>query len=101
VAAFLDGFAAWWTLSRESARLGAEQEAIFRAAFPEAKAVVDPPLQMARNLASLQRAQGLASETDFLALATDLGRALASAPGKVKRLDYKDGKLATTVEGAK
>jgi general secretion pathway protein L len=91
----------WWTLSREAARLGGEQDAIFRNAFPEAKAVVDPPLQMARNLAALQRSRGVASETDFLALASELGRALAATPGKVKRLDYQDGRLTSNAEAAK
>jgi general secretion pathway protein L len=100
-ACFLNSLAGWWTFARESARLTADQEAIFRAAFPEARAVVDPPLQMARNLAALQRSRGLASETDFLALASELGRSLAANPGKVQRLDYKDGKLTRAAAGAK
>ena len=101
VAFFLHTLAGWWTLARESAHLAGEQETIFRTAFPDAKAVVDPPLQMARNLAALQRSRGMASETDFLALASDLGRTLSSAPGKVKSLEYKDGRLTSAAEAAK
>jgi hypothetical protein len=38
-----------WRLSSERASLEARREAIFRAAFPEAKVVVDPELQMRRS----------------------------------------------------
>jgi len=98
---FLHALAGWWTLARETSRLASEQEVIFRAAFPDAKAVIDPPLQMARNLAALQRANGMASETDFLALVSGLGRSLPGAPGKVKSLEYKNGKLTSAMEAAK
>lgn len=80
----------WWRLERERRSLEAEREAIFRAAFPEAKTVVDPALQMRRNLADLQRARGRASASDFLALATAAAR---SDPAPAKRLTYADGRL--------
>lgn len=59
-----------WRLESERRSLEAEREALFRAAFPEATTVVDPALQMARNLAALQRARGEAATDDFLAQVT-------------------------------
>jgi general secretion pathway protein L len=79
-----------WRLQRESDVLQARREAIFRAAFPEARVVVDPDLQMARNLAELQRARGLASGDEFLAALT---RAARENPVPVKAIDYNGGKV--------
>jgi general secretion pathway protein L len=61
-------------LARERDQLERQREAIFRGAFPEAKAVVDPELQMARNLEELRRARGLAAGDDFLAQLTRVAR---------------------------
>jgi general secretion pathway protein L len=79
-----------WRLERERRSLEARREAVFRAAFPEARTVVDPDLQMSRNLSELRRARGLAAEDDFLAQLTRAGRA-ATSP--VRSLDYANGKL--------
>lgn len=81
-----------WRLSREREALEARREAIFREAFPEAKVVVDPELQMARNLADLRRARGLAGGDDFLVQMTRAGR---EAPGTVRSIEYANGRLAT------
>jgi general secretion pathway protein L len=81
-----------WRLRHERADLEARREAIFRAAFPEARVVVDPDLQMARNLAQLRRARGLAAGDDFLARMTQAARA---TPGTLRSAVYADGKLAT------
>jgi len=79
-----------WRLERERRALEAEREAVFRAAFPEAKTIVDPALQMRRNLADLQRSRGRAAANDFLSLATAAARA-DGAPAK--RLVYSGGRL--------
>jgi general secretion pathway protein L len=79
-----------WSLARERSALHARTDAIFRAAFPEAKAVVDPRLQMERNLAELRRSHGLASGDDFLARLTAAARA---TPGPVRGIEYANGKL--------
>lgn len=86
-----------WSLQRERAALEARQEAIFRGAFPEARVVVDPPLQMERNLAQLRRTHGLASDDDFLAKLTQAARA-SEAP--VQAIDYRDGRLDVHRRGA-
>lgn len=78
-------------LGRERDDLERRREAVFREAFPEAKAVVDPDLQMARNLAELRRARGLAAGDDFLAQMTRAAR--EARP--VRAVEYADGRLVT------
>ncbi len=78
-----------WKLGREKQSLEARREAVFREAFPEAKTIVDPDLQMARNLADLRRARGLASDDDFLAQLTRAAR--EGAP--VRSIEYANGRL--------
>jgi general secretion pathway protein L len=87
------GFTAFdtWRLSTERSALEARREGIFRAAFPEAKVVVDPELQMARNLADLKRERGLAAGDEFLVQMTAAAR--GGAP--VMSVEYANGKLAT------
>jgi general secretion pathway protein L len=79
-----------WTLSRERAALEQRAGSLFRGAFPEAKAVVDPRLQMERNLAGLRRSRGLAGGDDFLARLTAEARE-SSQP--VRAIEYANGKL--------
>ncbi len=79
-----------WRLERERASLEAKREAVFRDAFPEAKTIVDPQLQMARNLAELKRARGMASEDDFLAQVT---RAARESRAPARSIEYADGRL--------
>ncbi|QJR15766.1 type II secretion system protein GspL [Usitatibacter palustris] len=87
------GFTAWdtWRLSSERERLEAKRETIFRAAFPEAKAIVDPDLQMARNLGDLRRSRGLSSDDDFLVQATRAAREFPA--GTAKALTYAQGRV--------
>jgi general secretion pathway protein L len=79
-----------WRLERERSSLDAEREAIFRGAFPEAKVVVDPDLQMSRNLADLKRARGIVVEDDFLIRLT---RAAKDPGGLARSIEYSSGKL--------
>ena len=81
-----------WRLRQERAALDARREAIFRAAFPEARVVVDPDLQMARNLAELKRARGFAAGDEFLVRMTEAARA---ANGPVRSVEYANGKFST------
>ncbi len=85
-------------LGAERDRLAARQEAIFRAAFPEATTVVDPELQLARNLADLKRSRGLAADDDFLAQATRLARSRGGEP--LGSLVYSGGRLEARAPGA-
>jgi len=78
-------------MQRERDDLERRREAAFRGAFPEAKVVVDPDLQMSRNLAELRRARGLAAGDDFLAQMTRAAR--DARP--VKAVEYANGRLVT------
>lgn len=85
----LDG-ARTWSLSRERAALAARAQAVFREAFPQAKAVVDARLQMERNLAELRRSRGLAAGDDFLTRLTEAARA---SHGPVRAIEYANGRV--------
>lgn len=80
-----------WRLTKTRDALAARQEEIFRAAFPDAKVVVDPALQLSRNLAELKRTRGLAADDDFLAQATKAAREFQA--GSVKTISYANGRL--------
>jgi general secretion pathway protein L len=79
-----------WRLDRERVDLEARREAIFRSAFPEARTVVDPDLQMRRNLADLRRSRGLTAGDDFLA---QLTRAAREARGPLRSVEYANRRL--------
>lgn len=68
-----------WRLKREQRQLAARMEASFRQAFPEATAVVDPVLQMQRQLAALTRAAGRPEAGDFLPLLAQVAPLLEAA----------------------
>jgi general secretion pathway protein L len=86
-----------WRLDRERASLDAQRESIFRTAFPEAKVVVDPDLQMARNLADLKRSRGILVDDDFLVRLTQAGRESAR---QAKSIVYSSGRLLVQRAGA-
>jgi general secretion pathway protein L len=52
----------FWRLDQQRKNIENEMRATFQAAFPQATAIVDPALQMERNLASLKRERGVANE---------------------------------------
>lgn len=80
-----------WRLEREHRALEARREAVFREAFPEAKVVVDPELQMARNLGDLRRTRGHAGGDEFLLQLTRV----AERGTPVRGIDFANGKLTT------
>jgi type II secretory pathway component PulL len=57
----LDG----WRLERERRAIDAGMIATFKTAFPDARAIVDPALQMRRNLDTIKRERGIAGTSDF------------------------------------
>jgi len=83
----------WARLAYEARSLRNGMEAAFRKAFPEAKAVVDPALQMRRNLADLRRAAGEPDPTDLVPLLAKLAPALAAAGARPQSLRYERGEL--------
>lgn len=89
----------WWRLTREQKQLTQQMAHDFRQAFPEAKVVVDAPLQFKRNLEGLRSAAGKLSPDDFLPLLAKAGPLLVSGnKGRIEQLRYERGEL--TVEMA-
>jgi len=90
------GSLAWevWQLERQQHALRQDMTTLFQSAFPEARAIVDPALQMARNLEQLKRDRGLANDPAVPALAR-MTEWLKASPGvKVESLRF-DGKVVT------
>ena len=53
-----------WTLERKRINIENEMRATFQTAFPQATTIIDPALQMQRNLESLQRGRGILRDDD-------------------------------------
>lgn len=70
-----------WRLNRERIALEQEMIAIFKGTFPAAQAIVDPPLQMQRNLQQLKRDRGMVADSDAQMLIARLTTIAQSLPG--------------------
>ncbi len=85
------GLQAWaWKERRAQQALRSEIQAVFQRSFPEVGVLIDPALQMEREVQALARSAGQASEADLprmLAALASLG-----APA-VQGLDYQPGEL--------
>lgn len=80
-----------WRLSREQQQLRQDMEANFRSAFPEATVVVDPVLQMERQLAALRRVAGIADAQDFLPILSKITPLLNGANGvQLQKIYYEN-----------
>ena len=81
-------------LNGERRLLEQQMTQVFKAAFPAAQAIVDPPLQMRRNLQQLKRERGVAADTDPQMLIAGLAALLQSLPGaaaSIVTLSIRDG----------
>jgi len=81
----------WAQLRHERNRLQEEMIATFKQTFPEAAAIVDPALQMQRNLSDLRRARGVPDSADFLPLLAAAAPVLRQ--GRILALQYAGDKL--------
>lgn len=95
VLAFLAGLNLHWAqLAGERAELRAQMERVFREAFPSAQVVVDPLLQMQRQVAELRLATGQSGPDDFLPMLARFSEALGPrAVDGVASLEYREGRL--------
>ncbi|MDO9190693.1 MAG: type II secretion system protein GspL [Sulfurimicrobium sp.] len=82
----------WAMLKFEKHRLTASMEQSFRKAFPDAKVIVDAPLQMRRNLAELRHNSGMMNSNDFLPLLALVTPKLG-AQAQLRGLDYQQETL--------
>jgi hypothetical protein len=67
-----------------------EMKAILRSSFPQVTLVIDPLLQMQREVEQLQRVSGTASAADLAVMLSVLAESEAPAP---RRLEYAAGQL--------
>ncbi len=83
-----------WHLKRVEAVQRHEMFELFRRSFPDAHNIVDPPLQMARELASLQSGSGRPVPGDFLPLLAQAAPAIqAESATHLRGLNYSDSIL--------
>ncbi len=88
------------TLRQQRDALSTELTEIYRRSFPEARKIIEPRLQMERQLASLRQQAGASAQgTGFLALISAMTKPLADTPGLLlTRLDYRQGMLDVALE---
>lgn len=79
----------WGRLAYENKQLRGEMRQVFQATFPQTRAIVDPTLQMRRQLADLRRAHGYADTGDFLHGLN----ALSGQVGGVNGMQYENARL--------
>ena len=70
-----------WRLDQRRRTLESEMTQLFKAAFPKAQAIVDPPLQMQRNLEAIKREAGFGTVNDARVLLAELTAIVKSVPG--------------------
>lgn len=95
--AALDG----WRLERERRAIEAGMIATFKTAFPDARAIVDPALQMRRNLDAIKRERGIAGASDFQVQLARAAMLVESAGGvKAKGVQWSGQRLSVDLEAA-
>jgi general secretion pathway protein L len=88
----------WTLLTGEQRSLRAQMDSQFRAAFPDAVSVVDPPLQMRRKLAEARHAAGQPDIGDFLPMMEKVVSEMKDLPvGAVRIVSYEAGRLTLEV----
>lgn len=84
----------WAQLAREKAALRGALEGTFRAAFPQAQVVVDPLLQMNRQVAAMRSRSGQAGPEDLVPLLARFAQALGPTGTDVLAgVEYRDGRV--------
>ena len=74
-----------WRLDQRRRSLEREMTQLFKQAFPKAQAIVDPPLQMQRNLDAMKRERGLGGGDDARLGLARLAVILNAVPALVPR----------------
>src|SRR5690606_20900511 len=84
----------WAVLANESDQLRARIEQRYRDAFPGAQVIVDPMLQMQRQVASLRARAGQSGPDDFVPLLARFSQALgAQAIDAMVAAEFREGRL--------
>ena len=84
----------WTLLATEQGELKRKMEARFRAAVPDAVAVVDPVLQMRRKLAEVRHAAGRPDSSDFLPMIEKVSAGVREMPaGNLRIVSFESGRM--------
>jgi len=84
-------------LSKQDTEMREQITALYREAFPQARKVVNPRVQMERGLAKLRGTSG--GQTDLLGFIGKAGPILKATPGlKLRSLRYKENRLDIDLE---
>jgi general secretion pathway protein L len=84
----------WTSLANEQRALRQQMESRFRAAFPDAVAVMDPVLQMRRKLAEAHHAAGQSDSGDFLPMIEKVTAGMKDLPaGGLRIVSYESGRM--------
>jgi len=84
----------WAQMAREKDAIRRSLEATFRGAFPQAQVVVDPLLQMNRQVATLRAGSGQTGPEDMAPLLARFAQALGSSGIDVLAgIEYREGRL--------
>lgn len=84
----------WILLSQERDALRSAIEIRYRQTFPEAQVLVDPVLQMERQVAGMRTRAGQSGPEDFVPLLTRFAQALGGqVADALSGIDYRDGRL--------
>ncbi len=91
-----------WRLARARTAIEQTMRDVFMTAFPDAVAIVNPPLQLSRQLVALKTERGIAEDTarELLALAATMTRDVASSIVNVK-VTVKTDQQQVTLQLAK
>lgn len=90
----------WTVLAGEQRALRQQMDSRFRAAFPDAVAVVDPSLQMRRKLAEARHGAGQPDSGDFLPMAAQVTAAMEGLPAQALRiLSFESGRMTLELTG--
>jgi len=84
----------WMLLASEQRAVRAQMEARFRDVFPDAVAVVDPALQMRRQLAAARHRAGVPDGGDFAPMIEKVAIGLKELPaGALRIVSYESGRM--------
>ncbi len=90
----------WASLASEQRSLRQQMESRFRAAFPDAVAVVDPALQMRRKLVDAHHAAGQPDSGDFLPMVEKVAAGMKGLPAaNLRIMSYESGRMTLEVSG--
>jgi general secretion pathway protein L len=89
----------WMLLNHKKTAVTLDMERTFHKAFGEASTVVNPPLQMQRNIAALRHTAGVPDEADFLSLLDQASSTLSALPnGSITALHYESARLDVDIK---